>query len=960
MNAIRTARPYWHAAILAGLCGAIFLGAGCGSRRSQQYTEQGETYLLIGNVQAAEQSFARAFELDPNNARAKMGIARCLWMDKKPEESIAAYLEAIELDPKLSKAYMEAVRISVNSGDAPGAQSIVERYKGVDPVAGGILEAYVLRESGDANAAIDVLSKLAVEHPDAADVRVNLASAYRAAGRYEDAEAELHTVLNTLDSSSLPARMLLVEVYSEQGKAEEIVTELRDLAAAQPRNDNLQLALARSLLAVKQFDEAEAIARPILERTPESPWANFVVGACLIEQERYAEAIDCLSAAFGGLPNEPAVANMLAIAQRGGRETPVSPDTEVASTGLPTTADTAETWQELWTEASLRELLGRRSAFIANDDSPELAATLLMAAVFNQDGTTARALAPQVPEDRPERQFVETVIAQDWEKAQQVVDNWEASGNEQEILRGNARGFFYAMGGSRAKALEAFTQTMVNHPQNGIALYNIASMYRGVGMPKFAVAALRQLIVRHGRNREARQLLFDVLMQAGEDAEARQLAESTYAIFPEDPFSALMLARAYRDAGESDLAIEVLQRGLDRDPDTVVLSVALAEILLNVERVQDAQAVLDGIGDESAYAVQVAVLRAFTAASQDDWDTVGKIGQEQASAAYPIALRLLHLAAMIHADPENQSFEPLLYANGTPISSPATTVLLAVYGQSPADPAPDDAALAEALKNDPDSTAILAHALACRETRLSKNAYLLFSELDQRLPANPRVITYLLSSLAAVHGIPDPAAEAEAARYTEQYPAMTAAWLGLADVEHSLGNVEAERSALKKAVELGPEKAEAWLRYARFLDEQSEPQEQLEVYRKLTSLLPSDPFIENNLAYCILQVDGDATEALQLAQSAFDQVSTNPSILHTLGLAQLRTGALDDASRNLRLALEMRPGDPTLLLDAGKALLAQDKEKEGREYVAYALHYAKQLGVEFPGEPEAERLLAGE
>lgn len=957
MNAIRAARPYWHVAILAGLCGAIFLGSGCGSRRSQQYTEQGETYLLIGNLQAAEQSFARAVELDPNNARAKMGIARCLWMNKKPEESIAAYLEAIELDPKLSKAYMEAVRISVNGGDVSGAQSIVERYKGIDPVAGGILEAYVLRESGDADAAIDVLSKLAAEHPDAADVRVNLASAYRAAGRYEDAEAELHTVLDTLDSSSLPARMLLVEVYSEQGKAEEIVTELRDLAAAQPRNDNLQLALARSLLAVKQFDEAEAIARPILERTPESPWANFVVGACLIEQERYAEAIDCLSAAFGGLPNEPAVASMLAIAQRGGREAPVSPDTEVAATE-PTTADTAETWQELWTEASLRELLGRRSAFIANDDSPELAATLLMAAVFNQDGNTARALAPQVPEDRPERQFVETVIAQDWEKAQQVVENWEASGSEQEILRGNARGFFYAMGGSRAKALESFTTTMVDHPQNGVALYNIASMYRGVGMPKFAAAALRQLIVRHGRNREARQLLFEVLMQAGEDAEARQLAESTYAIFPDDPFSALMLARAYRDAGESDLAIEVLQRGIDRDPDAVVLSVALAEILLNVERVQDAQAVLDGIDEAPAYAVQVAVLRAFTAASQDDWDTVAKIGQEQASEAYPIALRLLHLAAMIHADPGNQAFEPLLYPNGTPITSPATTVLLAVYGQSPADAAPDDTTLAEALKGDPESTAIFAHALACRETRLSKNAYTLFAELDQRMPGKPRVVTYLLSSLAAIRDFSDPAAEA--ARYTEQYPALTAAWLGLADVEHSLGNVEAERAALKKAVEVGPEKAEAWLRYARFLDEQSETQEQLDVYRELTTLLPGDPFIQNNLAYCILQVDGDATEALQLAQSAIDQVNTNPSILHTLGLAQLRTGALDDASRNLRLALEMRPGDPTLLLDAGKALLAQDKEKEGREYVEYAIHYAKQLGVEFPGRPEAERLLAGE
>ncbi len=165
MNALHTARSRWFGFVLIGLCGLLILSSGCGSRRSQQYTEQGETYLLIGNLDAAEKSFDRAFELDATNARAKMGLARCYWLMKKPKDAIAAYKEAQQIDPKLDKAYLEAARISLVTGDAPGAKEIVQRYKAVDPVAGGILEGFVLRESGDVDGALKVLTELSDEHP---------------------------------------------------------------------------------------------------------------------------------------------------------------------------------------------------------------------------------------------------------------------------------------------------------------------------------------------------------------------------------------------------------------------------------------------------------------------------------------------------------------------------------------------------------------------------------------------------------------------------------------------------------------------------------------------------------------------------------------------------------------------------------------------------------------------------
>ncbi len=750
--------------------------------------------------------------------------------------------------------------------------------------------------------------------------------------------------------------MLLVEVYQAEGKSDEIVNELRDLAAQQPKNESIQLAYARSLLAVDRFDEAEAIARPILERTPESPWANFVVGSCLVHKKKYADAIDCLMAAFGGLPNEPAIARMLAIAKRAGTEEAPPEKPEVATKPAEEKAS-AQTWQDLWNDASLRELVDQRTAFLAQDKAPMLARTLLMAALFIQNGDAMREILPKVPEDSPGRQLVEALIAQDGEKARQVVDNWKATTEDEEILSGNARGFLYAMAGSRARALESFTQVSAKYPENGVALYNIATMYRGAGMPRFAIAALRQLILRHGQNREARQVLFDVLMQSGSHEEARQLAESTFAMFPQDPISTLMLARAYREAGDSDLAKDVLQRRIERDPASKILAVALGEVLLDAGQVDEAVAALDKAASDTRLAKQVAVLKAFAAADQKDWQKVLDICASQAGASYPMALRLLHVAALIDTGDTEHAFEPLLSADGTPISSPVTTVLLAVYGKLAGEASPGDAALADALKPEPANVALFAYALACRDTHFSRKAYDLFVELDGRLPAKPRIVAYMLTALANANDLPD--REQKATHYTEEYPALPAAWLGLADVEQALGNVDAERSALEKAVEVGPDDIDAWLQYARFLDEQSDHEGMLKSYRKLHQLLPGDPFIANNLAYCILQSNGDAKEALSLAESAYKDAKSSSNVLHTLGLAQLKTGDLDEGSKNLRRALEMRPGDPTLLFDAGKALLAQGKEKDGHDYIAYALHYAQQLGLDFSGKDEAEKLLAG-
>jgi len=132
----------------------------------------------------------------------------------------------------------------------------------------------------------------------------------------------------------------------------------------------------------------------------------------------------------------------------------------------------------------------------------------------------------------------------------------------------------------------------------------------------------------------------------------------------------------------------------------------------------------------------------------------------------------------------------------------------------------------------------------------------------------------------------------------------------------------------------------------------------LEVFEQLYRLKPGDPMVQNNYAYALLQSGADAPDPLPMAQAAFDALGPRSQVLHTLGLALVQDGQVEPGREKLYQALEKRPGDPTLMLDFGKALLAQGETDEGRRLVQAAIVYADRLNVPFPRKAEAESLLA--
>ena len=316
--------------LLLALVISVVMASGCGGRRSAQYTQQGNTYLRLKKVVEAEQAYQKALDVDAQNKEAKLGLARCYAIEKKYDQALGAYRELTDADPSFGEAQLEAVKILLTQAGAPGqmgdnytpeianqVEEFVAKFEKANPEQGGMLRAFVLRQTGRIDEAVALLTKLRDQFPNSSMARVGLASAYLAANKPEQAEQELKDVLDTIEPDSVAARMTLIDVYRTQGKLPEIVEQLQQLVAQQPDDSGLKLALARSLLDSGRIDEAEAAARPVLTANPDSGWANYVVGCCLLEKGVYAEAVECLETAAHALPQEPGVINMLARARSG-------------------------------------------------------------------------------------------------------------------------------------------------------------------------------------------------------------------------------------------------------------------------------------------------------------------------------------------------------------------------------------------------------------------------------------------------------------------------------------------------------------------------------------------------------------------------------------------------------------------------------------------------------------------
>jgi tetratricopeptide (TPR) repeat protein len=746
--------------------------------------------------------------------------------------------------------------------------------------------------------------------------------------KYEEAHEAYQRSLSLNPDNAL-AKVGQGRLAAVQGNSEAALELLQDAIALEPGNVTAHFETVNVLLAMGDVKNALNLANKLKEKNPEE-------GECLIATIK--GRIGALASQTGketsDLPTKTADA------------APPRSDTQPA----PTDQD-GQTWQGLWQRAELRQLVARRAEFLTTGDEL-VGQTLLLASVLANDRGAAADLAERLPATSRIRAFYDLIRDPDVAAVQAFANEWpEEERDDREILRLNAVGFALSQTGARANAVRVFSRALERWPDHVVSAFNIAQVYRAADMPRFAARTLELLLTKAPDNDEMRSLIFHTLRGAGLSDEARTAAETSFSVRPESEAFALNLVQAYLDAGDLVAAQSILSYAFTVHPDSPPLHLASATVSLSSGDPAAALATLDSLPSGPRQEWQAWAVSLFARAALGEWETVQIESLNVPPEARTPALRLLLASAEIRANANGAAREhvaPLAESQG-PAQRTAHILVSSLSGEA------QDNDFTLALAANRAALADYAYAEACRLSSFHAAAAALYEKLEKALNGVSPTPQLAIQALALATTLPDRQTRGEA--IAAKHPDSPQVCIAMANLYRSLEDTPREKEMMDKLAAIAPGVPTTWLAIAQFHQRQDDMTAAAAAYRKLIALTPDDPAAHNNLAYSLLVTHEDPEQALASARVAAQKLPNSPIVLHTLGVAELRQKLYDDSRKHLALALELRPGDPTLLLDYGQLLIETGKTELGRSHVNQALLYAAQLGVDFPRAGEARSLL---
>jgi TolB-like protein/DNA-binding winged helix-turn-helix (wHTH) protein len=220
-----------------------------------------------GDLAAAEQSFQRAVDLDPQHARAWTALAGVYYVraveelhdpSQRLEEQRAALERALAIDPGLGEAYVRFARYFATKGDSAAAAVAFERAKQLAPGDPLVLAALAHRAmlDGQADTAIELASRVVELDPLSAVYRANLGHLLLAAGRFEAALVQLRRA-QALSPNGPATRIDIALALFLLGR-DEGFNEAIAAAPPGPRVDQLRVLAADSAHASAAYQRLHA------------------------------------------------------------------------------------------------------------------------------------------------------------------------------------------------------------------------------------------------------------------------------------------------------------------------------------------------------------------------------------------------------------------------------------------------------------------------------------------------------------------------------------------------------------------------------------------------------------------------------------------------------------------------------------------------------------------------------
>jgi tetratricopeptide (TPR) repeat protein len=174
--------------------------------------------------------------------------------ESQPQESLAAYQKAAELDPANADAQLGIARMAERAGNAAAAE-----------------QQYLKLAAAGNNDSIE-----------------SLISLYLKQKRFSDAETWLHKYL-AANPQNTAAQLQLGKLQAAEGKTQEAITTLEPVYKTSP-DPKVARELAGLYLETKQYPAAADLLRPLIAQSPNDAQLYLDYGSALMHQLKYAEA----------------------------------------------------------------------------------------------------------------------------------------------------------------------------------------------------------------------------------------------------------------------------------------------------------------------------------------------------------------------------------------------------------------------------------------------------------------------------------------------------------------------------------------------------------------------------------------------------------------------------------------------------------------------------------------------
>jgi tetratricopeptide (TPR) repeat protein len=174
--------------------------------------------------------------------------------ENQPQESLAAYQKAAELDPTNSEAQLGIARMAERSGNTSAAE-----------------QQYLKLAAAGNNDSVE-----------------RLISLYLKQKRFADAESWLHKYIYA-NPQNTAAQLQLGKLLAAEGNTQEAIATLEPIYKTSP-DPKLARDLASLYLETKQYPAAADLLRPLIAQSPNDAQLHLDYGSALMHQLKYAEA----------------------------------------------------------------------------------------------------------------------------------------------------------------------------------------------------------------------------------------------------------------------------------------------------------------------------------------------------------------------------------------------------------------------------------------------------------------------------------------------------------------------------------------------------------------------------------------------------------------------------------------------------------------------------------------------